>query len=421
MFKFIHTADIHLDSPLHKLDAYEGAPVEEFRGATRRAFDNLVDLALSEEVHFVVVAGDLYDGDWKDYNTGLYLVRRMGRLREAGIPVFIASGNHDATGRIGKNLRFPENVRVFPETKPFTYEIPHLKVALHGQSFPSPAVRSNLSLGYPDAWKGYFNLGVLHTSATGREGHEPYAPCSPEDLAGKGYDYWALGHVHQYEMLSKDPPIVFSGNIQGRHIRETGAKGCVLAAVDDHGVVRSVFRSLDVVRWVMLRVDAAGAESGYDLIEQFSRGLDRMLAENGNMPIAARVLIRGESKATDVIFSEPERWTNQVRAVALDAGGGRVWIEKVDFDIHAPPSAAVLSPGDGAMAELLRLFEELQTDPVARRELVSELAELDKRLPRELREGSESIRMDDEKWIAGLLARAKPMLVKRLLGKAAER
>ena len=68
--KFVHAADIHLDSPLRGLERYEGAPVDELRGATRRAFENLVDLAIEDEVAFVLLAGDLYDGDWKDYNTG---------------------------------------------------------------------------------------------------------------------------------------------------------------------------------------------------------------------------------------------------------------------------------------------------------------------------------------------------------------
>ena len=100
MFCFIHAADIHLDSPLHGLERYDGAPVEEIRSATRRAFDNLIQLAIDEEVAFVLLVGDLYDGDWKDYNTDLYFIERMGRLREAGIRVFIVAGNHDATSQI---------------------------------------------------------------------------------------------------------------------------------------------------------------------------------------------------------------------------------------------------------------------------------------------------------------------------------
>jgi DNA repair exonuclease SbcCD nuclease subunit len=97
--KFIHAADIHLDSPLVGLRFYEGAPVDEIRGATRRAFQNLIELAITEKVDFILIAGDLYDGDWKDYNTGLFFLKEMAKLRDHGIRVFMISGNHDATSR----------------------------------------------------------------------------------------------------------------------------------------------------------------------------------------------------------------------------------------------------------------------------------------------------------------------------------
>ena len=113
MFKFLHAADIHLDSPLHKLDHYEGAPVEEIRQATRRAFENLINLAIVEKVAFVLLTGDLYDGDWKDYNTGLYFASQMSKLREAGIPVYIIAGNHDAASKITKTLKLPEGIKIF--------------------------------------------------------------------------------------------------------------------------------------------------------------------------------------------------------------------------------------------------------------------------------------------------------------------
>ena len=135
MIKFIHTADIHLDSPLHRLEAYEGAPVEEIRQASRRAFENLVELAVAENVDFVLVAGDLFDGDWKDYNTGLYFIKQIHRLKKADIDVFIVSGNHDAAGRMTRALPYPENVHVFSHKKPETQTLDTLKVAIHGQRF----------------------------------------------------------------------------------------------------------------------------------------------------------------------------------------------------------------------------------------------------------------------------------------------
>ena len=129
--KFVHAADIHLDSPLRGLERYPDAPVEEARNATRQAFENLVELAIGEDVAFVLLAGDLYDGDWRDYNTGLFFVGQMNRLRRAGIQVHLVSGNHDAASQITKHLRLPDNVVHYDHRRPETYVRGDLGVAIH--------------------------------------------------------------------------------------------------------------------------------------------------------------------------------------------------------------------------------------------------------------------------------------------------
>ncbi|MEA3241599.1 MAG: DNA repair exonuclease, partial [Pseudomonadota bacterium] len=255
MVKFIHTADIHLDSPLKGLEIHEDAPVEAIRGATRRAFENLISLAIEEDVDFVLIAGDLYDGDWRDYNTGLFFVRQMGKLDAAGIKVFIVSGNHDAASQITRAMPLPDNVTVFSAKKPQSVKLDELGVIIHGQSYSSRAMSENLGLNYPRQEPGFFNIGLLHTSLTGREGHDVYAPCTIDELKSRGYDYWALGHVHQREVVSTDPLIVFSGNIQGRHIKETGAKGVTLVRVEDGRIVEVEAVELDVLRWSICQVD----------------------------------------------------------------------------------------------------------------------------------------------------------------------
>jgi len=198
---FLHAADIHLDSPLRGLPDYDGAPIERVRNATRDAFTNMVDLAIDRAVDFVVIAGDLYDGDWRDYSMGLYFVREMARLGKAEIPVFVLHGNHDAESRITKQLTLPETVKVFSAKKPETFKLENLGAALHGRSFQTQHVHDNLAAEYPEPIAGLFNIGVLHTALTGRVGHEPYAPCSLDDLTSRGYDYWALGHVQNRELL----------------------------------------------------------------------------------------------------------------------------------------------------------------------------------------------------------------------------
>jgi len=417
MFRFIHTADIHLDSPLHKLDRYEGAPVDEFRQATRRAFENLVQLALSEKVAFVLIAGDLFDGDWKDYNTGLFFVAQMARLRDAGIRVFIVAGNHDAANKISKTLRLPDNVITFPTENPATYRMTEINVAVHGQSFASPVVKKDLSAGYPKADNGFFNIGLLHSCLTGREGHEPYAPCSPEGLRNKGYDYWALGHVHQKERVIEDPPIVFSGNPQGRHARETGPKGCMLVRVEDGTRIDVEFKPTDVVRWVAADVAAAGSKSGYDIVDFFVRRLAELLDENEGLPMAVRVHIEGETPACDEVLADLERWSNEIRSSALEIGSGRVWVEKVNFKLTPPASAKRLEHAEGAIDELLKLFDELAAEPESRLRLATELSDLGKKLPRELKEGADAVSFDDPDWLREMLDQVRPMLIRRLLKK----
>ena len=212
-FRFFHAADIHLDSPLTGLAAIEGRVAELIRSAPRAAFEALVDRAIEEEVNFLVIAGDLYDGTWRDYKTGLFFAEQMGRLNGAGIPVFVLYGNHDAESQITRPLVLPENVHVFRARTPQTFHLRELNVALHGQSFREKAVTHNLVPGYAAPVEGAFNIGVLHTALGGMGEHANYAPCSVSELVAKGYNYWALGHVHQGQVLSERPHVVFPGNL----------------------------------------------------------------------------------------------------------------------------------------------------------------------------------------------------------------
>jgi len=416
MFKFIHAADVHLDSPLRGLDRYEGAPVEEIRQATRRALENLVRLAIDESAAFVLLAGDLYDGDWKDFHTGMFFVSQMVRLREAGIDVLLVAGNHDAANRMTKKLPLPKNVHSFAANKPRTVELPELDVAVHGQSFSKAAVTANLASGYPAAVAGMFNIGLLHTSATGREGHESYAPCSLDDLRSKGYDYWALGHVHQREVLCEQPPVIFPGNLQGRHIRETGAKGCTLVTVDDQGRTHVEPRPLDVFRWEHCHLDATGAETAAELLDRLRDALARLVAEADGRPLAVRVEIEGPCAAHRQIAATPRQWIGEVRAAAMDVAGGSVWIEKVKTRTSLPVDLAAVQSTEGPIGELIQLTSELKADPETLAEILGdELAGLRKKLPAELLEGDDAVDLDSLEVLRDALDQVEQMLVGQLL------
>ena len=356
-FRFLHAADIHLDSPLHGLSRYEGLPAEEVRGATRAAFDNLVQCAIDEDVDFVVIAGDLFDGHWRDTGTGLYFAKAMGRLDQARIPAFLLAGNHDAASVISRTVPWPPNVRLFGSRRPETHSLSELSVAVHGQSFATPAVTENLVLAYPPAEPHVFNIGMLHTALAGRQGHADYAPCSVEDLRSRGYDYWALGHVHEFEVVSDEPYVVFPGNVQGRTIRETGAKGAVLVTVAD-GEVASVERiELDVIRWARLDVDCAGATMDDAEVLMRSALVGLHGANASGRPLIARVTLVGETAEAGAFHDRATTLRDDVRAIASSISPD-LFVEKVRVAVTEPARTAVVVGDDlGAM------IDEAAADP----------------------------------------------------------
>lgn len=414
-FRFIHAADIHLDSALHGLERYEGAPVEEIRSATRRAFDNLVELAIDEQVAFVLLAGDLYDGDWKDYNTGLYFSERMGRLREAGIRVFMIAGNHDAASQITRHLRLPDNVKAFSTQSPETAFVEELSVAIHGQGFVSRAVTDDLSLAYPTGDAQLFNIGLLHTCLDGKPGHEPYAPCTVDGLRSKGYQYWALGHVHKREEVSREPWIVFPGNIQGRHIRETGPKGCTLVSVVDGEVTQVEHRDLDVLRWTVCEVELSSAGTLDDIYEQVREALQQELDAADGRPVAARLVLAGACAVHTRLHAERERWVQEYRALATGLGGAGMWLEKVAIKTRPLVSASEALGRDDALSGLLRAIRDMEPDGEALAMLAGELSALRQKLPVELLGGEDPFDPANPEVLKDALEDIKSLLLNRLL------
>jgi DNA repair exonuclease SbcCD nuclease subunit len=417
VFTFIHAADIHLDSPLRGLSRYEGAPVERIRGATREALNNLVQTAIDENAAFVIIAGDIFDGDWKDYNTGLFFASHMSRLRENGIQVFLLSGNHDAAGKITRTLKMPDNVVRFPTKHAKTFILEACGVAIHGQGFSRPDVTENLAAGYPAAVEGLYNIGVLHTAATGREGHEPYAPCNMEDLIGKGYDYWALGHIHKREILHESPWILFPGNPQGRHVRESGPKGCMIATVDDERSTRVEMKRLDVICWAGLRVDCTGVRSGDGVVASVRSALEDELAHTEGRMLAARVEVYGSCRAHEALTSDPEKWINQIRAEATDVSGGELWLEKVLLHTTLSVDLKKLVAGESPVSHLLNFMNDLESDPMELSGLAELLANFKSKLPLELRSGEDAIDLESPERIREILEEARQLLLPHLLAK----
>lgn len=418
--KFIHTADLHLDSPLRGLSSYADAPAERLRTATRDAFQNLVTQAIDEQVDFMVVAGDVYDGDWKDFNTGLFFVRQMGRLRHAGIPVYLLYGNHDADSEMTRGLELPDNVHVFSSRKAETFRIEQKKVALHGRSFKVAATTDNLLPSYPEPVAGWLNIGVLHTALEGNAEHAKYAPCSVAELQAKGYQYWALGHVHEHWMLRGDVTIAYSGNLQGRHIRELGARGALLVTAEEGEITEVDRLEVDVLRWHALEVDISTVGDRRGAIRAAGLGLERTLDSTpSHLPLAVRVLFQGRSAAHAELVADEGQLRQEViaQAVALDAD--RLWIEKVrvaseDLDTHQMSST---DDAEGALAELAGLALAAKDDPEFVQSMQADWLALLEKLPHEVLQASpdlQALRQDPLAQMSDRLRQATPMLMGRV-------
>lgn len=378
--KFLHAADLHIDSPLRGLAAYEGAPIDEIRGATRRAVENLVSTAVSNNVDLVIVAGDIFDGDWKDYSTGLFWVSQLARLHDEGIPVVSVAGNHDAASEVSKRLSLPPNVTQLASATPQVKQFSDLGLAVVGQSFANRVVANDLAATFPSAEPGLFNIGLLHTSLDGRPGHASYAPTTLDVLRSRGYQYWALGHVHQREVVSTEPWIVFPGNLQGRQVRETGPKGASLVTVVEGEIMSVEHLELDVVRWANCSVDVSQSNSFEEVVAKISEVLDTAASDASGRLVAARVNIIGTSSIHSELWKRSEQLDIEVRA--LGVARSDLWVEKVKLGTQN----VVRVDGELAVAIGARA-RHLKEDPEAFASLDSMFADLRNKLPAELRAG----------------------------------
>lgn len=380
-FSFLHAADLHLDSPLLGLTGRSPDFAARVEDASRTALDALVALAIDEDCRFVVLAGDVFDGDLRNIKAGLFFVSRMRRLQDAGIPVFIILGNHDAENRFMAKLEFSKNVHLFAHRKAETRTVEGLDVAIHGQSFAQRDVVENLARDYPSPMSGVFNIGMLHTALIGHEGeHAAYAPCSLEQLKNHGYDYWALGHIHDRQTLSTTPHVVYPGNLQGRSSRETGAKGATVVRVIDGAVAGLEHRTLDAVRWANETVDLSAAADLRGSLEAVRQAMEQALSDADGRPLALRLRLVGTTPLHGELALKRASFREEVETLAAGMGGD-VWLEKLSLGTK-PPAAAdnVVDPTVAGQlkSEILALVAD-EAELMAR--LDARLADIRAKLP----------------------------------------
>ncbi|MDQ0059274.1 metallophosphoesterase family protein [Paenibacillus harenae] len=280
-FRFIHAADLHLDSPFRGLAKAPEALRERLVESTFAAMRQLTDTAIAEKVDFLVLAGDLFDAADRSLRAQLRLAREWERLAEHGIAVFVIHGNHDPLSGARVDLKLPSSVHIFSadqiESKPAYRRDGELAAFVYGISYGSRSVTDNLALRYRAMPGAPFHIAMLHGNVGGDNGHDPYAPCTLDELTGNaGFHYWALGHIHHRKVLHKYPHVVYPGNTQGRNPRETGQKGCYLVDVTAAGAVDLQFMPLDDVRWLEDQVSIAAIQSEHELLQQLESAMTRL-------------------------------------------------------------------------------------------------------------------------------------------------
>ena len=381
VLRFVHASDLHLDSPFKGLKAVAPDSVSgALRQATFDAYDNIVDLCITERVDALLIAGDVYDGVDRSLRAQLKFVDGLKRLDGAGIRSFVCHGNHDPLDGWEARLDLPDGcVRFGPEVtgEPVFPNDPE-RATVYGISFPHREVRANLSPQFRGLPSGSFNIGLLHANVGGNTDHDSYAPCSISDLEQTSIDYWALGHVHTRSVLrNESPSIVYPGNPQGRHPNELGMRGVYLVEVSDTGSVELEFRAVDVIRWDRrdLRIDT---------LEDEQRVLDAMfdlaasaLREAEGRSVVLRLVLRGRGPM-DRSLRRPGTVEDLLEVLNEEYAGGSPWLwcERIQVETGSSIDRELVRHREDFVGDLARLVENLAQSPAALEELRQSLQHL---------------------------------------------
>ena len=416
-YRFVHAADIHLDSPLKSLALRDPALAELIGTATRQAFVGIVDLCLDERVDALMLGGDLYDGEQTSMKTARFLAEQLRRLDAAGIRVFVIRGNHDALSKITRELVLPDSVKLFggwAEAVAVEGVAGGLDIRVHGLSFAQAHAPDSFLPRYKAPVEGAVNIGLMHTSLGGRKPHDPYAPCSEAELQASGFSYWALGHIHARhapEAPRRAATLVMPGIPQGRDINEAGPKSVTLVTVRDDRTLVVEERVTSVAQFERVRVDLGGIEDWRGALDRIARALGSARDRTVSPHLVARLEIGGETPFAWQIRRDPDRVRAEAGLVA--DGLGRTWIESVAIAVSLPAAAPVA--GD-AVAELADLIGTTVLGSEAFRiGMGTTIEELTRKLPRECRDavlGTDA--QDSEAALARLFAEGAEDVLARL-------
>ena len=387
-YRFVHAADIHLDSPLRSLALRDEALADLIGNATRQAFTRIVDLCLDEQVDALLLSGDLYDNDQKSMKTARFLAEQIRRLHEAGIRVFVIRGNHDAVSKIIQELTLPDSVKLFAgraEAVAVDRADGGFSVAIHGISFAEPHAPESLLPKFRPPLEDAVNVGLLHTSLGGAPGHDAYSPRSEADLHGAGFRYWALGHIHKRSVATGTSTIVMPGMPQGRDINESGPKSVSLVTIADDRAIHVEERLTSIAQFERVTVDLGGVEEWREAIDRVDRGLAAARGTAVSDHLVARLRLAG---ATPLAW-RLRRDADLLRAdIAHRASStGKTWIDKILLECEVPSARTNAANATDPIAELARLIDsDVVPSDLFRAEAESIVEDLLRQVPQECRD-----------------------------------
>lgn len=376
--RFVHAADLHLDSPFRGIGDASSALRDRLQAATLGALGRVVDHTIHSKADFLVIAGDIYDSKDRSLRALVSFRNQMERLAERNIPVFIVHGNHDPLNGWGSGFKLPPNVITFggrTDTEPFIRR-GREAAQITGVSYTRERVTDNLASSFRPADGAPYSIAVLHANVGHQNGHADYAPATVGELLSGGFNYWALGHVHTRSVLSAEPAmVVYPGNTQGRNPRETGPRGCYQVDVDTHGRAHLEFIDTSVARWTHIYLSIANISSMDQLVDSLLEKA-RFEAASFEGPTVVRCTIHGNG----ALHSDLQRdEMNKELAEVLPSAGSDLVAESVRIATGPELDFESLSRTETMVSDFLKLTERALEDPEMRQRLTDSIAPLFRR------------------------------------------
>ncbi len=374
--RFIHTSDLHLDSPFKGLSSWNRDLAARLKDAAFKSFKKIIDICIEEKVDFLIVAGDIFESDNKSLTAQLRFVAELKRLSDKGISSYFVCGNHDPLKTWLDVIQLPENVYRFNslEVERHIYMKDSIPVAgIYGISFGDKVVKENLALKYGLKDKSCpFSIAVLHGTVGGAGPHENYAPFKVKDVKSKGFDYWALGHIHKRQVINeKDPVIIYPGNPQGRDFGETGAKGCTLVNVDSDNKMTVRFIPVQLIRFEEVEVTLGEEDKTDSLADKIQRARNNIEDYDDDVSCILRVNITGRTLLHSYLNKPGE--IEQLRELFNEGQlehGIFTWIDQIRLNTMPLVDISSVERGNDFAAEIIKTFKKCEVDSKELAEIV---------------------------------------------------